>query len=471
MPTRFAPSPTTSLAEVVASRKRSRTPSGSRHPHPAVRAIGGTGRNARGISVPPTPPPVQSTTVRASTRPPNDITAECVTENGPSPLSSAVDISGSHSPDVKPEPADFFAKIRGSRGENAIRIDLTEDEEVEALLQRSKKPKPKEESLKKSESLPPKPGTNLLIRLITWPIKATLMIWLGVLVLAATQKILRDYYSPQPVIPLEYITWSIGSNAVHARDIMQQMLPIRQIGRVVWNKASVERLAMDLERLSKDPEPANTMRQYIKSIDTLNDEIRPMNLKANIAVRDIVKDLSKSDKLIKRLYPHRRDSSHPPSPEVISQLMHTLSKLYVDKLPTNINALYTSFLPAQSQMHRISGMVQELITALGDDHVTNVLQLKPPTVWRSSWEKNDDIQRRVKHASATVESFQRMMDLEKAFEGTKVALWKYRQSLGLFEDPWDLHPNHRRSNGTFADFVVRLRHPLLFVISATECRL
>lgn len=84
-------------------------------------------------------------------------------------------------------------------------------------------------------------------------------------------------------------------------------------------------------------------------------------------------------------------------------------------------------------MQRTVALVQELISALRDERVTRALQLQPPVWRRSAWEKDDIIQRRVKHASGTVDSFQRMMDLARAFEGTKVALWKYRQSLNLFE--------------------------------------
>lgn len=54
---------------------------------------------------------------------------------------------------------------------------------------------------------------------------------------------------------------------------------------------SVERLAMDLDRLSTDTHLPNAMREYIASIETLHDEVRPLNLRGNIAFRDIVKDV------------------------------------------------------------------------------------------------------------------------------------------------------------------------------------
>ncbi|KAG8860889.1 hypothetical protein FRB96_003624 [Tulasnella sp. 330] len=464
MPIRFTPSPTTSLAEVVASRTRSRTSTGARAEHQDVAARAQiTGRSPRSASVPPSSPTPKSRKRRAAARPPVYITAEQEAKHEASPISRLlVDAIGqrSVSPQVKPEPEDFFANIKGSRGEDAIRIDLTvedDGDEVESLLLRQKGSKAS--LLKLDVSSAPPLSTTIswtrrLTRLITWLATTILMLWLGIAALAVTQKLYREYHTPHAEIPLEYIAWSVGSNALHARDIMQHMLPIRRIGRIMFNKADVERLAMDLDRLSQDTQLPNAMRQYVASIETLHDEVRPLNLRGNIAFRDIVKDLSKSDKLIKRLYPPRHHSSNPaPLPEIQYQLINTLSKLYVEKIPRDINALYTSFIPAELQIQRTTALVQELITALSGDEVTEVLQLKPPIWRRSAWEKDDVIQRRVKHAGATVESFQKMMDLARAFEGTKVALWKYRQSLNLFLDPRNLPPNHRRSNGTFEDFV------------------
>jgi len=63
------------------------------------------------------------------------------------------------------------------------------------------------------------------------------------------------------------------------------------------------------------------------------------------------------------------------------------------------------------------------------------------------------VQRRVKHAERTVESFQRTMELGVAFDGTKVALERYQRSLSLFEDPRYLESDYKRSNGTVETFM------------------
>lgn len=80
---------------------------------------------------------------------------------------------------------------------------------------------------------------NLLWRAVTWPILVVFVAWLCLAAVAAAKYLLRrTIWAPQvEEIPLHYIVWSVGSNAVHTREVMQQMMPIKHFGREVFNKA------------------------------------------------------------------------------------------------------------------------------------------------------------------------------------------------------------------------------------------
>lgn len=153
----------------------------------------------------------------------------------PSPLSRR-----SASPAIKSEPQDFFENIRGSRGDDAIWIDLTaqdDGEEVESLLLRHTIP-----SNTDALTAPPLETTTItwtrrLRRFATRLVLPVMVIWLGIMGVARVMSYLKEYGTPHADLPLDYIAWSVGSNAVHARDVMQHMLPIRQIGRTLFNKA------------------------------------------------------------------------------------------------------------------------------------------------------------------------------------------------------------------------------------------
>lgn len=54
---------------------------------------------------------------------------------------------------------------------------------------------------------------------------------------------------------------------------------------------SIQSLALDIERIAYEPQLAGIMREYISSIETMQDVVRPLNLQANFAFRDIVKEV------------------------------------------------------------------------------------------------------------------------------------------------------------------------------------
>jgi len=247
----------------------------------------------------------------------------------------------------------------------------------------------------------------------------------------------------------------VGSNAIHTRDVMKSMLPIRQIERTMFNKADVDSLALEVERVAHQPQVADTLRDYVKSIEALSDDVRHLNLQADFTFRGIIKDLTKAEKLMKGQYPYRLDQKVFPTPETQTQLFDILTKLYVQRLPKDINTLYLSFVHSERRMLQLTELVLMLSRVFEEDQhgLVNALQLKPPMWRRAAWEKDDIVQRRVRQANATVGSFQRTMELGRAFQLTRESLWTYRQSLSLFESPRHLQPNHRRSNGTFDDFV------------------
>lgn len=55
---------------------------------------------------------------------------------------------------------------------------------------------------------------------------------------------------------------------------------------------SVDGLARDVEQAANDYILASNLRGYVRSIERLQQEIRPLNLQGNFVFRDIVKDVS-----------------------------------------------------------------------------------------------------------------------------------------------------------------------------------
>lgn len=148
--------------------------------------------------------------------------------------------------------------------------------------------------------------------------------------------------------------------------------------------------------------------------------------------------LTKAQKAIKDLHSvnrHVGQASLPQYPQPPSQLLlDLLGKLYTTRLPKDLATLSMHLQRAHTYMTELSTQVQSLISDFQDERIVSALQLTPPNAWgRLAWGKDEIIQRRVKHAAKTVESFQRTIELSLAFDGAETALESYQKSLGLYE--------------------------------------
>ncbi|KAG8963650.1 hypothetical protein FRC03_002694, partial [Tulasnella sp. 419] len=282
---------------------------------------------------------------------------------------------------IKPDPEGFWDELKQPPGSNPIFIKL-EDEDIPVTILRGSPPvvespvqrsqdSTSQESPSQEAIITERRSSRYYSRLL-WFLAVCI---LGIAVWAGWTNLQPDD------LPFRYVAWSVDSNIDHVENLMNEMMPIHQLPNVPFYEMQIETFADEIERLGQDLEIAEQLRDLVRFLSRFRDSVRKLDLDAGRAFRLVSKELFRARQLLQKLKPTSQLSGHICRSEknLCQDLRTTINRIHTNRVPKDLEAVFVSFLSAQSDLNRFSAMASDIKSGLSTNPELAVkLGIVPP---------------------------------------------------------------------------------------------
>ncbi|KAG9049211.1 hypothetical protein FS837_010847 [Tulasnella sp. UAMH 9824] len=245
-----------------------------------------------------------------------------------------------------------------------------------------------------------------------------------------------------PPIPLRYTAWAVSSSAERLYPVAQ---PILHVSRIVKSEIQPSTISLGtsmetLKKGSSQSEALQSLQKYIANSIAYQNELIQISTRVEADLDNTRRDLSSAQKLILRLLPHRQEDSLPRNFEAEQQLLDILSRLYTEKLPSELQHLNVRLFELTQYWGQVHGALDGL------RHSATALAGRD-----AAW---------ARMAGTVTGLHGRMSGVNDELTKARSAVEHWQRDLALFKNPKEVSSNYVVSNSSLSRLVDRMNGSL-----------